>query len=665
MIVKTNHSWPEENKHYLMLSLKILQEEIEHYLSKKEIKQEIGTTLRNELKDFAKNMTAPSSIDTITSIFNLSSFERKILLMCAGVELDSGFASFISSIQGSQGQFLPTFSLALAVFPEAQWSALSPDNPLRYWRLIEVDTNHLLTKSPLRINERVLHYLAGIQYVDESLSGYIEPFIDLEKPVSSHKSLASRIVQACTSANSKSTFPIIRLNGNDLTDNLGIASHVCSQLSLSLYLMPARIIPENIKDMMELLRSWNRESVLGGNALLIDCHETDKSDSAHSHVISTFCKNIQSVTFISSRQWSPDINRPVLVFEVNKPTADEQLMLWRESLNSHAIKMDGHLQKLISHFNMSPLTIRKAGNEIRQLISESSKKDSFSQDKIENILWKTSCKFTSPRLNDLAQHIPCLANWDDLILPESQKTTLREIAMHVRHQHKVYESWGFASKSSRGLGISALFAGDSGTGKTMASEVLANELQLDLYRIDLSQVVNKYIGETEKNLKKIFDAAEEGGAILLFDEADALFGKRSEVKDSHDRYANIEVSYLLQRMEAYRGLAILTTNLKSSLDKAFLRRIRFIVQFPFPDAILRAEIWRRIFPKETPTENLDIKNLAKLSITGGNIRNIALNAAFIAANKDQPIRMAHISRAAKNEYTKLEKPMSTLETGTW
>src|SRR5438876_2806262 len=182
--------------------------------------------------------------------------------------------------------------------------------------------------------------------------------------------------------------------------------------------------------------------------------------------------------------------------------------------------------------------------------------------------------------------------------------TLRQIAAHVRRRTTVNETWGFASKSSRGLGITALFSGASGTGKTMAAEVLANELRLDLYRIDLSQIVSKYIGETEKNLRRVFDAAEEGGSILLFDEADALFGKRSEVKDSHDRYANIEVSYLLQRMEAYRGLAILTTNMKNALDAAFQRRIRFVVQFPFPDAAQRAEIWQRIFPANTPTEGV-------------------------------------------------------------
>jgi SpoVK/Ycf46/Vps4 family AAA+-type ATPase len=186
-------------------------------------------------------------------------------------------------------------------------------------------------------------------------------------------------------------------------------------------------------------------------------------------------------------------------------------------------------------------------------------------------------------------------------------------------------------------------------------------LRLDLYRIDLSAVVSKYIGDTEKNLRRVFDAAEEGGAILLFDEADALFGKRSEVKDSHDRHANIEVGYLLQRMEAYSGLAILTTNMKSALDSAFLRRLRFVVPFPFPDASYRAEIWRHVFPPGTPTDGLDAVKLARLNVAGGNIRNIALNAAFLAADAGEPVRMGHVWRAARGEYAKLEKPLTEVE----
>jgi len=229
----------------------------------------------------------------------------------------------------------------------------------------------------------------------------------------------------------------------------------------------------------------------------------------------------------------------------------------------------------------------------------------------------------------------------------------------------VYEDWGFARSGSRGLGIAALFAGASGTGKTLAAEVLANELSLDLYKIDLSQVVSKYIGETEKNLRRVFDAAEGGGAVLLFDEADALFGKRTEVKDSHDRFANIEVSYLLQRMEAYRGLAILTTNQRQALDEAFLRRLRFVVEFPFPDEAERATIWGRVFPARVPTENLDERRLAQLAIPGANIRNVALSAAFLAADEDTGVRMEHLLRATHSEYAKLERPLTSAELEGW
>jgi SpoVK/Ycf46/Vps4 family AAA+-type ATPase len=308
---------------------------------------------------------------------------------------------------------------------------------------------------------------------------------------------------------------------------------------------------------------------------------------------------------------------------------------------------------------MSTATIDKACNELNTVIRE--RKTSSKKTNLDNELWKICCRLTRPQLDGLAQRIESPTGWDDLVLPALQKEILKEIAIHVRQRNKVYGTWGFEKKEARGLGITVLFVGESGTGKTMAAEVLANELHLDLYRIDLSNVINKYIGETEKNLKKIFDAAENGGAILLFDEADALFGKRSDVKDSHDRYSNIEVSYLLQRMEAYRGLAILTTNMKSALDKAFMRRIRFVVQFPFPDLAQRAEIWTNIFPSNTPKEGLNMEQLAKLNLSGGNIRNIALNAAFLAAEEDEPVQMYHISQAAKSEYIKLERPFSSLE----
>ncbi len=247
------------------------------------------------------------------------------------------------------------------------------------------------------------------------------------------------------------------------------------------------------------------------------------------------------------------------------------------------------------------------------------------------------------------------------MLPAPQVETLRQVAVQLRHRAIVNDAWGFAARHGRGVGLTALFTGASGTGKTMAAEILAAELQLDLYRVDLAAVVSKWIGETEKNLRSIFDAAQQSGAILLFDEADALFGKRSEVRDSHDRYANLEISYLLQKMEEYRGAAILTTNMQNALDPAFVRRIRFIIHFPFPDLEARERIWRRIFPAATPLGSLDFAALARLNVSGGVIRNIATHAAFLAADDSGRVELRHLLAAARTEYAKLEKPLTGTE----
>jgi SpoVK/Ycf46/Vps4 family AAA+-type ATPase len=348
------------------------------------------------------------------------------------------------------------------------------------------------------------------------------------------------------------------------------------------------------------------------------------------------------------------LNRPFVRFDFDKPAPAEQRRVWEIALGAAAFGLNGTIDSLAEQFRLSTKTIFNTS----ALVTAN---DGFRPGE----LWSTCRSLARPKLEDLAERIVPSAAWDDLVLPEPQKQILRQIAGHVRYRLKVYETWGFAAKGRRGLGVSALFAGQSGTGKTMAAEVLAGDLGLDLYRIDLSAVVSKYIGETEKNLKQVFDAAEEGGVLLLFDEADALFGKRSEVKDSHDRYANIEVAYLLQRMETYQGLAILTTNLKSSLDQAFQRRLRFTVTFPFPDAALREAIWQRIFPKETPRIGLDYTRLAQLNVAGGNIRNIALNAAFIAAEAGKRVRMDHVLEATRLEAQKIERPLAESETRGW
>jgi SpoVK/Ycf46/Vps4 family AAA+-type ATPase len=358
---------------------------------------------------------------------------------------------------------------------------------------------------------------------------------------------------------------------------------------------------------------------------------------------------------IIDRERRQSLARRIVTLDVGRPTPGEQREIWRQALGPAESSLNGTIDRVVSQFSMNAGSIESVAARLAIGITASDSKRS--PETSARLLWDACRDHARPRLDDLAQRIEPAAVWEDLVLPEEEREVLRQIAAHVRQRSRVYQEWGFEGKGKRGLGISALFAGASGTGKTMAAEVLAGELELDLYRIDLSSVVSKYIGETEKNLRRLFDAAESGGVVLLFDEADALFGKRSEVKDSHDRYANIEVSYLLQRMEAYRGLAILTTNLKSALDTAFLRRIRFVVQFPFPDIAQRAEIWRRIFPAATPTEGLDTARLARLNIAGGNIRNIALNGAFLAADAGEPVMMKHLLAAAKSEYTKLERPL--------
>jgi SpoVK/Ycf46/Vps4 family AAA+-type ATPase len=267
-------------------------------------------------------------------------------------------------------------------------------------------------------------------------------------------------------------------------------------------------------------------------------------------------------------------------------------------------------------------------------------------------------------LDALAQRVKSPFTWEDIVLPEDSREQLMEVATHFRYRQKVYGEWGFEAKMDRGKGICVLFSGPSGTGKTMAAEILANDLGLELYRIDLSAVVSKYIGETEKNLRKVFEEGEKSQTILFFDEADALFGKRSEVRDSHDRYANIEINYLLQRMESYAGASILATNMRAAIDPAFLRRLRTIIEFPMPDVAQREAIWRKSFPAAATPNGVDFRLLAKqFPLSGGNIKNAALNAAFFAAADSDAITMDHVAKAVRREYAKMGKLCTVSGTG--
>jgi hypothetical protein len=431
-----------------------------------------------------------------------------------------------------------------------------------------------------------------------------------------------------------------------------VAAAAAARRGLSLCVLRAGDVPPAPAERDTFARLWSRQAILGRSALLVESDDADGHETARLAV--ALAQRIAPPVALAGRE-APRAARGLVQLDVDLPTAGEQEQLWRRAFEPAGL--NGALDQVAAQFDLAREEIAAAGLEARAREAGG--------DPAGDALWDACRAQARPRLDDLAERIEPAAGWDDLVVSETERRTLRELVLHVRHRILVHERWGFAEKSRRGLGISALFVGPSGTGKTMAAEVLARELRLDLYRIDLSAVVSKYIGETEKNLRRVFDAAEQGGSILLFDEADALFGKRSEVKDSHDRYANIEVGYLLQRMESYRGLAILTTNMKSALDPAFLRRIRFVVQFPRPDAAARREIWRRIFPRPTPTDGLDVEALARLDVTGGAIRNIALRAAFLAADADAPVRMAHLADAARSECAKLERPVAEAEIGGW
>jgi AAA+ superfamily predicted ATPase len=676
----------------------------------------------------AKNNLPVLALNTLCSIFGLTDFERNILLLCAGMELDPNWGFLCANAQG-MGKPYPTFMLAMVVLPQAHWNALTPHAPLRRWQLIQIGEGSGLNLSPLRIDERILHYLLGWNHLDERLQGIVKPVeIQSITNVSSHQQLAQQLATTWANTGEETALPIIQLCGDEVISKKAIASTACQLLNLNLHIMSAGAITSlRNNEMNDLLRLWERESMLSNSALLLDCDEIDSTDAAKENAIALLIANISSPLIITSHERRRVFQRPLIAIDVQKPSATEQRAIWQNALGETATSLNGHVDILVSHFSLSATTIQtictEAIGKLRVKSQESMVNSQWSSlnsqalmvngqwssinDKessvnvqalmvndqwssvnaeessvnvqestlniqqftpnspLSTLLWDTCRSQARTRLDELAQPLELGATWDDLVLPEAQRQVLRDIAAHVRQRAKVYEQWGFGNKGGRGLGISALFAGASGTGKTMAAEVIANELRLDLYRIDLSQVVSKYIGETEKNLRRVFDAAEAGGAILLFDEADALFGKRSEVKDSHDRHANIEVGYLLQRMESYRGLAILTTNLKASLDQAFLRRIRFIVQFPFPDANQRTEIWQRIFPRQTPIQDLDPSKLSKLNVSGGNIRNIALNAAFLAADAGEAVEMKHILQAAKSEYAKLERQLTDIEVKGW
>jgi SpoVK/Ycf46/Vps4 family AAA+-type ATPase len=639
----TVDSWVSDNQRLLVAALAELRARFE---------SDRPTRALQAIDEKPAGIEPPPALEALGQAFGLSAFEQQVLLVCAGVELDTDFARDCARALGREGAYAaPTFSLMLSVIPGGHWSALAPAAPLRYWRLLELTTVDSLVSSPLKIDERILHYLVGVQYLDERLQGLVGPPAAVVGLPPSHAELAAALADTWR-RHAQPPWPLIALLGEDRAAKVDIAAAAGSELGLEVRVLTAECVPAAAAEQEELRRLWARESALRGQALLVDC-ETGVDDDERRARVTRFVEEVRGPLIVASEQPLRGLRRATTRLDVRRPRASEQRDLFLAALGDRGGDLNGRVDELVAQFDLPVERIRAATAEATERPS--------ADGELAERLWDACRTQARTRLDDLAQRLEPTATRDDIVLPDLQLEVLRDITLHVRHRTEVYEHWGFAAKSSRGLGISALFAGPSGTGKTMAAEVLARELRLDLYRIDLSSVVSKYIGETEKNLRRVFDAAEESGAILLFDEADALFGKRTEVKDSHDRYANIEVSYLLQRMESYRGLAILTTNFRTALDTAFTRRLRFVVEFPFPRAAEREEIWRRIFPAPTPVADLDLRRLGRLNVAGGSIRNIALNAAFLAAAAGEAVTTEHVVRAARREYAKVEQPLTGTE----
>jgi AAA+ superfamily predicted ATPase len=604
----------------------------------------------------------------IAERLGLGVFERDTLLLCAAADLDPATEALLAAVQGGAARAFPTFSLALRLLDDPTWDALSPHRPLRYARLLEVNQPGAtpLTAAALRADERIVNFLKGMNALDERVAQLVTP-VDGDRPADGGPELApsqqaavTGLVERLCLAAGEPARSTVHLLGSDAGGKLAVARALCGQLGRRLYRVDLDALPTARAEAETLTRLWQREAALLPVALYLDAEHLDAAPAELAATFHALIAQELGLVFVALR----DVPARTAAardhaLEVERPTPKEQRDAWiaalQASAGSPATGGDpgATAQLLAGQFNLNVHDIRAAADQALR-----SERTAIP---LAERAWDACRDLTQPRLDALARRLASRATWNDLVLSDESVALLRQIAGQVRERFRVYEDWGYARRMTRGLGISALFTGESGVGKTLAAEVIASELRLDLYRIDLSAVVSKYIGETEKNLRRLFDAAEQGGAILLFDEADALFGKRSEIKDSHDRYANIEINYLLQRMEAFSGLAILATNMKGALDPAFLRRLRFIVNFPFPGLAERKQIWEKALPPDVPREALDYDRLARFHLSGGNIHSVALNAAFLAAQRATPVTAPLILTAVRSELRKLDRPINEAE----
>ncbi|MBK6662185.1 MAG: ATP-binding protein [Thermoflexaceae bacterium] len=603
----------------------------------------------------------------LCALGGLDAFDLGVLLLALAAEADLGTERLIGYVQDDVTKKRPRVELALrALTPAAEFHArrehFAPGAPLRRLHLVSLLDEAGNPQTPLlaraiALDPRVAGYLLGERALDEALHPFVvqpgEMLAALE-PETAERVAALAALPAATLAP-----PVVALSGPDPAARETAAAMLATASNLGLVRVDFASAVADLGFDEAAVRSL-REGAFSEAAVVIDGVDT-LSQSDGERLRNTLTRApLAPLVLLGSRV---PFNWPGVRIELPGLDFEAQQASWNSLLAGEDVA-EADVAALAGKFRLTAHAIAAAVEGAR---GHARWRDPAAPRISLEDLQAAARTQSTPILSDLARKIVPHYAWDDIILPADAREQLREMCGFVEHRHTVYDLWGMGRKLAMGKGILALFAGSSGTGKTMSADVIAGTLGLDLYKIDLSGIVSKYIGETEKNLATIFAEAETANAILFFDEADALFGKRSEVKDAHDRYANIETAYLLQKMEEYSGMVILATNLKSNLDEAFLRRLHFVVDFPMPEEEDRLRIWRATVPASLPVSpDVDFGFLARqFKIAGGNIRNIVLAAAFMGAGEGGEVHMGHFIRGVRREYQKLGRMVTDAEFGSY
>ncbi|MGC9347766.1 MAG: ATP-binding protein [Anaerolineae bacterium] len=629
-------------------------------------------------------------LEHLRATFRLSPFELDTLLICVAPSIDLRYQRIYAYLQDDVTKKHPTVNLVLDLLsdddevgadPEEDTagpnrltllSRFSEDAPLLRNGLVELRCPSDTGQAPRLAHE--IHLDEGLASWLLGMGGYL-PHPDVADWVSLHhydpeaqSSLVEEEIRDALSFGAPGSThpPLFFFYGPDDTAQDAAAGWLAGSrhrplLVLDLATTPqadaSQVAAEQAADLRRKVRLVLRDARLTGAIPMLKGWDQHLANGAAPLWLLKELYDFPGTIIVTGRmRWHPkglDRQRRVIQLNFPVPAYQRRLELWRHFIGEALPAAEMDLGTLAGQFSLTTGQIRDAVATARDYGSSMSPGDGASLTLAD--LFAAARDHSNPRLATLAHKITPRYDWDDIILPEDQLALLHELIDTVRGRPQVLDAWGLDRKLTSSRGVTVLFSGPPGTGKTMAAEIIAAALGLDLYKIDLSTIVSKYIGETEKNIERIFREAEQSNAILFFDEADALFGKRSEVRDSHDRYANIEISYLLQRMEAYDGVTILATNLRGNLDEAFTRRLQFAVNFPFPEAEDRLRIWHTLFPDSVPSSpDIDFNYLAEhFRLAGGNIRNIILSAAYLAVADGQHITMAHLLHGTRRELQKM------------